>query len=63
MSGKQPGFSHCELTMANKQAKREKFLSEAEALVPWQALMSLIEHHYPKTSKKGDQPPYPLRDA
>jgi IS5 family transposase len=31
-----------------------------EAVVPWQALMALIEPHYPKTSSKGDRPPYPM---
>ena len=43
-----------------KQTKHEKFLSEIEAVVPWQALIVLIEPHYPKTSKKGGRPPYPL---
>jgi len=31
-----------------------------EAVVPWAALISLIKRHYPKASKKGGQPPYPL---
>ena len=31
-----------------------------EVVVPWQALLDLIEPHYPKTSKKGGRPPYPL---
>jgi IS5 family transposase len=60
MGGKQLGFSDYELTTAKKQTKREKFLSEMEAVVPWQALIDLIEPHYPKTSKKGGRPPYPL---
>jgi transposase, IS5 family len=38
MGGKQLGFSDYELTTAKKQTKREKFLSEMEAVVPWQAL-------------------------
>ena len=29
-------------------------------VVPWQALINLIEPHYPKASKKGGRPPYPL---
>jgi hypothetical protein len=37
MGGKQLGFSDYELTTAKKQTKREKFLSEMEAVVPWQA--------------------------
>jgi transposase, IS5 family len=61
MCGKQLGFSDYKLTKTKKQAKREKFLSEMEVVaVPWQALIELIELHYPKTSKKGGRPPYPL---
>jgi len=60
MVGKQLGFSDDELTTAKKQTKREKFLSEMKAVVPWQALVALIEPHYPKTSKKGGRPPYPM---
>jgi IS5 family transposase len=57
MGGKQFGFSDYELTTAKNQCRREKFLSEMEAVVPWQAL---IDPHYPKASKKGGRPPYPL---
>ena len=57
MGGKQLGFTDYELTTAKKRTKREKFLSEMEAVVPWQALIDLIE---PKASKKGGRPPYPL---
>ena len=60
MGGKQLGFSDYEQTTAKKQTKREKFLAEMEAVVPWRALIELIEPHYPKTSKKGGRPPYPL---
>ena len=60
MGGKQLGFSDYELTIAKKQTKREKFLAEMEAVVPWAALIALIEPHYPKASKKGGLPPYPL---
>ena len=60
MGGKQLGFSDYELTTAKKQTKREKFLAEMEAVVPWAVLIDLIEPHYPKASKKGGRPPYPL---
>jgi transposase, IS5 family len=60
MGGKQLVFSDYEITTAKKQTKREKFLSEMEVVVPWQALIELIEPHYPKISKKGGRPPYPL---
>ena len=60
MGGKQVGFSDYELTTAKKKTKREKFLAEMEAVVPWAALIALIEPYYPKASKKGGRPPYPL---
>jgi IS5 family transposase len=59
-AGKRLGFSSYEQTTAKKQAKRETFLAEMEAVVPWEALITLIEPHYPKASKKGGRPPYPL---
>ena len=31
-----------------------------EAVVPWKALIALIEPCYPKTGSKGGRPPYPL---
>ena len=48
------------LTIAEKQTKREKFPSEMEAVVPWQALIALIEPNHPKVSKKGGRSPHPL---
>ena len=41
-----------------KQTKRERFLGEMDAVVPWVTLLVLIEPHYPKAGK-GRQP-YPL---
>ena len=60
MGGNQLGFSDNELNTAKKQTKREKFLSKMEVVVPWQALIQLIEPDYLKTRKKGGLPPYPL---
>jgi IS5 family transposase len=31
-----------------------------EAVMPWQALIALIEPHDPKAIKNGSRPPYPL---
>ena len=53
MGGKQLGFSDYELTTTKKQTKREKFFAEIEAVVPWLALIALIEPHHPKASNKG----------
>lgn len=55
IGGKQHGFSDDELTTAMKQTRREKFLSEMEAVVPCQALFILIEPHDPKARKKGGE--------
>jgi IS5 family transposase len=60
MGGKQLGFGDYEQTTAKKRTRRERFLAEMEAVVPWKALIDLIEPHYPKTSNKGGRPPYPL---
>ncbi len=53
MGGKQFGFGDYEQTTAKKRTKRERFLAEMEAVVPWSALIDLIEPTYPKTSSKG----------
>jgi IS5 family transposase len=60
MGGKQLSFGDYEQATAKKRTKREKFLAEMEAVVPWTALIDLIEPHYPKTSSKGGRPAYPL---
>ena len=60
MGGMQLGFTDYGLSTAKKRTKREKFLAEMEAVVPWRALINLIEPFYPKASKKGGRPPYPL---
>jgi IS5 family transposase len=61
MGGKQLGFGDYEQTTAKKRTRRERFLAEMEVVVPWKALIGLIEPRYPKTSSKGGRPPYPLR--
>ena len=54
MGGKQLGFSDDELTTARKQTKREKFLAEMEVVVPWAALIALIEpHSRPQGEQEG----------
>ena len=58
MGGKQLGFSDYELTTAKKQTKREKFLSEMEVVVPWQALIDLIEP--PLSQDQQERRPAPV---
>lgn len=60
MGSKQLGFGDYEQSTAKKRTKRQRFLAEMEAVVPWKALLELIEPYYPKTSSKGGRPPYPL---
>ena len=60
MGVKQFGFGDDEQSTAKKRTRRERFLGEMEAVVPWKALIDLIEPHYPKISRKGGQPPYRL---
>jgi IS5 family transposase len=60
MGGKQLGFSDYELTPAKTQIKREKFLSEIGVVVPWRALINLIETNYTQGCKKDSQHTYPL---
>ena len=42
-----------------KKTPREVFLEEMNQVIPWRALESVIEPHYPRAGK-GRQP-YPLR--
>jgi len=57
---KQPAFPGLRHAMKKKQTRREKFLAEMEAVVPWTRLLALIEPHYPKAGSKGGRPPMPL---
>ncbi len=45
MGSKQFGFGDYEQTTAKKRTKRERFLGEMEMVVPWKALLELIEPH------------------
>jgi IS5 family transposase len=49
-------FGDAEGLGARKRTRREIFLAEMEQVVPWSALLALIEPHYPKTGRPGRQP-------
>ena len=49
-------FGDAEDLGQRKQTRREVFLGEMEQVVPWKALLSLIEPHYPKLGRPGRQP-------
>lgn len=57
---KQPAFPGFRDAMKKKQTRREMFLGEMDAVVPWGRLFALIEPHYPKAGLKGGRPPMPL---
>src|SRR6266576_3898540 len=43
-----------------KRTKRDVFLAEMTAVVPWAALEALIEPHYPKAGSNGGRRPFPI---
>ena len=55
----QLSFGDAEGLGQRKRTRREVFLAEMEQVVPWKALLALIEPHYPKLGRPGRQP-YPL---
>ena len=52
----QLSFGDAEHTGKRKKTRREIFLAEMEQVVPWNALLKLIEPHYPKMGRPGRQP-------
>jgi transposase, IS5 family len=57
---KQPALPGLRDAMKKKVTRREQFLVEMEAVVPWDRLQALIEPHYPKAGPKGGRPPMAL---
>ncbi len=53
---KQTSFASLEYARKKRMTRREKFLGEMERVVPWAALVALIEPHYPKSGRVGRQP-------
>ena len=50
---KQSTFASLSFESKKKPTRREKFLAEMERVVPWTALLALIEPHYPKAGRRG----------
>jgi IS5 family transposase len=57
---KQPAIPGLRDAMKKKVMRREQFLAEMDAVVPWTRLLALIAPHYPKVGPKGGRPPMPL---
>ena len=54
----QISFASLDHRYMKKQSKRERFLAEMDAVVPWVRLTSLIEPHYPRAG--NGRRPYPM---
>lgn len=52
---KQTTFSSLSWNNKGKVTRRERFLAEMDAVIPWERLLGLIEPHYPKAGN-GTQP-------
>src|SRR5438477_7971236 len=53
--GKQRTFAALAWSSKGKVTRREQFLTEMDAVIPWTRLLALIEPHYPKAGR-GRQP-------
>jgi IS5 family transposase len=52
----QRSFSELEYAQKKKQTRRDRFLQELEAVVPWEALERVIVPFYPTTGRRGRPP-------
>jgi IS5 family transposase len=52
---KQRSFASAAWNAKGKVTRRERFLAEMDAVIPWERLLGLIERHYPKAGA-GRQP-------
>lgn len=48
---KQISFADAEYGAKRKQTRREVFLQEMDQVVPWKALLTLIDAHYPEAGR------------
>jgi transposase len=55
---KQRTFASEAWSRKGKTTRRERFLAEMDAVIPWRRLIALIEPHYPNTGK--GRPPHEL---
>jgi IS5 family transposase len=55
---KQQTFASAAWSQKGKVTRRERFLAEMDAVIPWSRLLRLIEPHYPNTGK--GRPPHEL---
>lgn len=53
---RQASFADLEYASKKRLTRREIFLNEMEAMVPWSALLAKLEPDYPKSGRRGRQP-------
>ena len=53
---RQASFSDLEYPNKKRRTRRELFLAEMEAVVPWQELLGVVEPHYPRIGGRGRPP-------
>src|SRR6185437_14494442 len=56
----QLSFASLDYAAKKKHTKRDVFLAEMGAVVPWAALEAVIEPQYPKAGPNGGRRPFPL---
>ena len=56
----QLSFATLDFAAKKKRTKRDVFLAEMAAVVPWGKLAAVIEPHYPKVGPQGGRRPFPL---
>jgi transposase, IS5 family len=56
----QLSFASLDFASKKKRTKREVFLAEMAAAVPWSPLEAIIEPHYPKAGPQGGRRPFPI---
>src|SRR5262252_4378119 len=56
----QLSFASLDFAGKKKRTKRDVFLAEMAAVVPWSKLEALIEPHYPKVGPHGGRRPFPV---
>lgn len=52
----QASFSELEYSAKKKRTRRDRFLSQIEAVTPWSALTQVIAPHYPSSGGRGRPP-------
>jgi len=53
---RQTSFSDLEYANKKRRTRRETFLAEMDAVVPWQQLLAVVEPHYPRVGGRGRPP-------